>query len=189
MKYSWKGHWNRNRHKSRVKAVGKLGWFMSKALTATSLPCEDEPVGTREEWLTHSELLINPFWRDLHIVCFLQKQREWGRGGEAAHGRPAPLWGASGVHLGQHRGHERFPHQAGKEPHRAGRRLTTAAAHHRQTRAPCHRQTLAAARHWQTHAARQRQTCAARLQQACTAHRYNASLWHFWFYIKKCESV
>ena len=29
MKYSWKGHKDRNRHKNRTKGVGKLGWFMS----------------------------------------------------------------------------------------------------------------------------------------------------------------
>ena len=29
MKYSWKGHKNRNRHKNRIKRSGKLGWFMS----------------------------------------------------------------------------------------------------------------------------------------------------------------
>ena len=30
MKYSWKGHKNRNRHKNRIKRVGKLGWLLSK---------------------------------------------------------------------------------------------------------------------------------------------------------------
>ena len=30
MKYSGKGHKDRNRHKNRVKGVGKLGWFMSR---------------------------------------------------------------------------------------------------------------------------------------------------------------
>ena len=30
MKYSGKGHKDRNRHKNRVKGVGTLGWFMSR---------------------------------------------------------------------------------------------------------------------------------------------------------------
>ena len=30
LKYSGKGHKDRNRHKNRVKGVGKLGWFMSR---------------------------------------------------------------------------------------------------------------------------------------------------------------
>ena len=31
IKYSRKGHKDTNRHKNRIKRVGKLGWFMSKA--------------------------------------------------------------------------------------------------------------------------------------------------------------
>ena len=34
--------------KTEQKAVGKLGWFMSKTLTVTSPPREGEPVGTCE---------------------------------------------------------------------------------------------------------------------------------------------
>ena len=30
MKYRWKGHTDRNRHKNRIKRVGKLSWFMSR---------------------------------------------------------------------------------------------------------------------------------------------------------------
>ena len=30
MKYSWKGHEDRNRHKNRIKRVGMLGWCMSE---------------------------------------------------------------------------------------------------------------------------------------------------------------
>ena len=32
--------------KTEQKGVGKLGWFMSKAQTATSPPREGEPAGT-----------------------------------------------------------------------------------------------------------------------------------------------
>ena len=46
MKYSRKGHKDRNRHKNRIKRMGKLGWFMSKTYTVTSPPREAEPVGT-----------------------------------------------------------------------------------------------------------------------------------------------
>ena len=46
MKYSWKGHKDRNRDKNRIKRVGKLGWFMSKTQTVTSPPRESEPAGT-----------------------------------------------------------------------------------------------------------------------------------------------
>ena len=41
-----KGPQERNRHKSRVKGVGKLGWFMSNTQTLTSPPREDEPAET-----------------------------------------------------------------------------------------------------------------------------------------------
>ena len=44
MKYSWKGHNDRNRHKNRIKRVGKLGWFMSKARGSVS--------ATTMEWCT-----------------------------------------------------------------------------------------------------------------------------------------
>ena len=44
MKFSWKGHKDRNRHKNRIKGVGKFSWFMSKTQTATSPPLEGEPV-------------------------------------------------------------------------------------------------------------------------------------------------
>ena len=30
MKYSWKGHKDRNRHKKRLQGVGKLRWFVSE---------------------------------------------------------------------------------------------------------------------------------------------------------------
>ena len=46
MKYSWKSHKDRDRHKNRLKGVGKLGWFMSKTQTATSPPRGGEPTGT-----------------------------------------------------------------------------------------------------------------------------------------------
>ena len=46
MKYSWKGHKDRNRHTNRLKRVGKLGWFKSKTQTATSPPLEGEAAGT-----------------------------------------------------------------------------------------------------------------------------------------------
>ena len=41
-----KGPYERNRHKKRVKGVGKLGWFMSRTQTLTSPPREGEPAGT-----------------------------------------------------------------------------------------------------------------------------------------------
>ena len=41
-----KGPQERNRHKKRVKGVGKLGWFMSRTQTLTSPPREGEPAGT-----------------------------------------------------------------------------------------------------------------------------------------------
>ena len=44
-----KGPQERNRHKNRVKGVGKLGWFMSKTQTLTSPPREGEPAGTERE--------------------------------------------------------------------------------------------------------------------------------------------
>ena len=47
MKYSGKGHEDRNRQKKRINRVGKLGWFMSKTQTATSPPREGEPAATR----------------------------------------------------------------------------------------------------------------------------------------------
>ena len=50
MKCSWKGHKDRNRHKHRIKGVGKLGWFMSKSaikafvlVSARGTPVGKEP--------------------------------------------------------------------------------------------------------------------------------------------------
>ena len=46
MKCSQEVHKDRNRHKNRIKRVGKLSWFMSRTETVTSLPRKGEPAGT-----------------------------------------------------------------------------------------------------------------------------------------------
>ena len=47
MKYSRKDHKKTETDtRAQEKGVGRLGWFMSKTLIATSPPCEGEPVWT-----------------------------------------------------------------------------------------------------------------------------------------------
>ena len=60
MKYGWKGHKDRNRHKNRVKkGVGKLGWFMFKTISAWPPP--------RWRWARGDS---GPFWI-LNILSFI----------------------------------------------------------------------------------------------------------------------
>ena len=44
MKYSWKGHKDRNRHKNRIKRSEQARLVYVKDITATSTPRADEPV-------------------------------------------------------------------------------------------------------------------------------------------------
>ena len=47
MKYSRKGHKDRNRHKNRIKRSGRARLVVSLTEALTSPPLEGEPVGTR----------------------------------------------------------------------------------------------------------------------------------------------
>ena len=49
MKYSWKDHKDRSRHKDRINRVGKLSWFVSNTETITSPPQGVSPWGWREK--------------------------------------------------------------------------------------------------------------------------------------------
>ena len=65
MKYSWKGHKDRNRQKNRIKRAGQARLLHIKNMNATSPPREGDPAGTRE-----GECLINcnGYWSDRWAV-------------------------------------------------------------------------------------------------------------------------
>ena len=73
MKYNRKGHKDRNRHKDRLKGVGKLGWFMSKTKTAISPPRQGEPGGLKKTINMYcTQKTSDSFYLCFFLVCVSQ---------------------------------------------------------------------------------------------------------------------
>ena len=89
MKYSWKGHKDRNKHKNRrrKKGVGKLGWFMSGI---------NRNISTTWRWTYGEDCCSSNTWRRrVHAVSsspLYSLQTRWQRGGGKAAEENRPNW-------------------------------------------------------------------------------------------------